>query len=204
MKWPAFRQQARPKRMDDPATNSRLYDTASVYGWISILLHWTTAAIIIVLWFIGKSIMGLDSGDVDDRRALHVSIAASAWLLLVFRALWRFRSGHPHVRGQSAFIHRVARSAHYAMLAVVLLMLLSGPLLVWSRGQAITLFGGLSIPGPFAESESLSQAAWFLHSNAAMLLFWLVLLHIGGALKHLMFHTDDTVARMIWPGKSET
>lgn len=188
--------------MDDSASISRLHDTASVYGWISILLHWTTAAIIIALWFIGKSIMGLDAGDVDDRRALHVAIAASAWLVLVFRAVWRFRSGHPHVRGQSAFIHRVAKFTHYAMLTVVLMMLLSGPLLVWSRGNPINLFGILSIPSPLTESESLSRAAWFLHSNAAMLLFWLVLLHIAGALKHLMFHSDDTVVRMIWPGKS--
>jgi cytochrome b561 len=190
--------------MDDPPTNSRLYDTDCVYGWISILLHWTTAGIIIALWFIGKSIMDLDTGDLDDRRALHVSIAASAWLLLVFRAIWRFRSGHPHVRGQSAFIHRVAMFAHYAMLGVVLLMLLSGPLMVWSRGNPINLFGILSIPTPLTASESLSQAAWFLHSNAAMLLFWLVLLHIAGALKHLMFHSDDTVVRMIWPGRNKS
>ena len=181
---------------------SRLYDTGSIYGWISILLHWVTAIIVIALWFIGQSIMNVSLEEVDDRRALHVSVAASAWLLLIVRTLWRFRSGHPHVRGQSDSIHRIAVVAHYAMLIIMLLMLLSGPLMVWTGGRAIAIFDTICIPGPLGESETLGELAWFIHSNAAMALFWLVILHIGGALKHLMFHADDTIARMIWPGKN--
>ena len=34
-------------------------------------------------------------------------------------------------------------------------------------------------------------------------LFVLVIVHIGGALKHLMFHTDDTIVRMLWPGRTD-
>ena len=180
---------------------SRLHDTVSIYGWISILLHWMAAIIVIALWFIGQSIMNLPLDEADDRRALHVSVAAGAWLLLILRTVWRFRSGHPHVRGQSAFIHRVAVIAHYAMLIVMLLMLLSGPLMVWAGGRPIVIFDAIRIPGPFGESETLGDVAWFIHSNSAMALFWLVVLHIGGALKHLMFHNDDTFARMIWPGR---
>jgi cytochrome b561 len=187
---------------ENPARQSRLYDTRSIYGWVSILLHWTTAIIIIALWFIGQSIMNSSVEVMDGRRALHVSIAASAWLLLLFRAIWRFRTGHPHVRGQSALIHRIAVIAHYAMLIVMLLMLVSGPVMVWAGGRAIEVFGLFAVPGPLGESESMAEFAWFIHSSSAIALFWLVLLHIGGALKHLMFHTDDTIARMIWPGKS--
>lgn len=179
-----------------------LCDSASAYGWISIAIHWLTAALIIVLWFVGKGIGNTPVGEVELQRALHVSIAGSAWLLLAARVIWRVRSGHPHVRGQSLFIHRVAKSAHYAMLALLLFMLLSGPILAWSRGDPIVVFGLVSIPGPFRASESVSNLAWFVHSNAAMLLFWLVILHIGGALKHLMFHKDDTFVRMIWPDRT--
>jgi cytochrome b561 len=80
-------------------------------------------------------------------------------------------------------------------------MLLSGPVMVWSGGNAINVFGWISIPGPIAESESIREMALFVHSTSALVLLWLVLFHVGGALKHLMFHTDDTIARMIWPGK---
>ena len=180
---------------------SNLYDSDSVYGWISILLHWVTAIVIIVLWIIGKGIMSADSDDVDARRQLHVSVAAASWLIIMIRVFWRLRSGHPHVNGQTMFVHRVARIAHYAMLIAVVLMLISGPMMVWSGGNSIAIFDWLSIPGPIGESESVGDFAWFIHSNSALLLMLLVLLHIGGALKHLMFHADDTIARMIWPGK---
>jgi len=183
---------------------SNLYDSDTVYGWISILLHWVTAIVVILLWFIGKGILDASTEEADAQRHLHVSIAASAWIIILLRVIWRLRSGHPHINGQSKFIHQVAKITHYAALIAVLLMLLSGPMVIWSGGHSILIFDWLSIPGPIGESESIRDIAWFIHSNSALLLLWLVLLHIGGALKHLMFHTDDTIARMIWPGKSRS
>ncbi|MDH3440436.1 MAG: hypothetical protein OEM63_06775, partial [Gammaproteobacteria bacterium] len=56
------------------ATNaSALTDTHSVYGWVSILLHWLTGLFIIVLWLVGKSILNAEPEEIDARRALHVS-----------------------------------------------------------------------------------------------------------------------------------
>ena len=181
-----------------------IHDSHTRYGWTSIALHWITAIAVIALWVIGKSIFSSEPDFVDARRSLHVSIAAGAWLILLLRIVWRFRERHPRVRGQSLRIHRIAKAAHYAMLMLLLAMMLSGPLLVWAGGSPIGIFGLVSIPAPFAASDALRSLAWYLHSKAAMLLLVLVLLHIGGALKHLMFHSDDTIVRMIWPGKVET
>lgn len=183
-------------------TRSRLRDSAHRYGWISIGLHWLSATAIIALWFIGNRILdGTSEVSVDARRALHVSVAACVWLLLLFRIAWRFRAHHPYLRGQSARIHRVAKSVHYTMLVVVAVMLVSGPLLVWFDGEPVRIFGRLSIESPFGAAEAARELAWTAHSTGALLLLWLVLLHIGGALKHLMFYSDDTIARMIWPGR---
>jgi cytochrome b561 len=183
---------------------SAMQDSGTVYGWVSIILHWSTAIAVIALWVIGKSILSSDPDAMDARRALHVSIGASAWFVILIRVIWRLRAGHPRVRGQSLRIHRIAKAAHYAMLMLLLVMLLSGPLMVWAGGRDIGVFGLVAIPGPFASSEALRSLAWYLHSKAAILLLVLTLLHIGGALKHLMFHSDDTIVRMIWPGKVET
>lgn len=182
--------------------HSKRYDSLSTYGWPSIVLHWLTAAVIIALWFIGKSIGTVPAEAMDSRRSLHVSIAMTAWLILAFRIAWRIRSRHPHVRGQSLRIHRIARTTHYTMLALLALMLLSGPFLAWSGGQPISVFGVVSLPSPVGASESVRTIAGTVHGNAALLLFLLTIVHIGGALKHLMFHSDDTIVRMIWPGKA--
>ena len=178
-----------------------LRDDDAVYGWISILLHWSTAIIVIALWFIGKGILSSSAEDVDARRALHVGLASGAWLLILFRVAWRFGSGHPRIRGQSARIHGIAKANHYLMIVAVLLMLLTGPLLVWASGQPIEVFGRVAVPGPIGDSPSIRQLAWTVHENTANLLAILVALHIGGALKHLMFHTDDTIVRMLWPAR---
>ena len=187
------------------AETSALTDTQSVYGWVSILLHWLTAAFIIVLWILGKSILNSAPEEIDARRALHVSMAASAWLIVLLRIVWRFRSGHPRVHGLTDRTHRIAKTAHYIMLAVLLVMLLSGPVMVWASGRPVQIFDMVSIPGPFVESESLREMAWAAHSRAALALLILVVVHIGAALKHLMFHSDDTIVRMLWPGtRTET
>lgn len=206
MKWPSIVGRSRaPMRQETElqGVKSNLYDRNSVYGWISILLHWLTAIIIIALWFVGQSISWAAPEEIISRRALHVSIAASAWALLLFRVIWRFRSGHPRVRGQTSGIHRIAKTTHYVMLIVVLLMMVSGPTMLWAGGNPVNVFGWFSVPGPIGKSPTTGDLAYFIHSNAALLLFWLVVLHIGGALKHLMFHSDDTIARMIWPGRRE-
>jgi cytochrome b561 len=181
---------------------STLHDTDTGYGWISILLHWVTAVTIIALWFIGKGIMSSSAEAIDARRALHVSIASAAWLVILFRIVWRIRSGHPWIRGQSDTIHRISTVNHYLMIAVSLLMLLSGPFLVWADGRAIDVFGVLTIPGPIGQSAAIRELAWAVHENLANLLGILVLLHFSGAMKHLMFHTDDTIVRMLWPPRT--
>ncbi|MDP6993860.1 MAG: cytochrome b/b6 domain-containing protein [Woeseiaceae bacterium] len=182
--------------------SSTLIDHAENYGWISILLHWLTAAALIAIWIIGKSILGGNSTEVDARRALHVSVAGSMWLVVLFRVAWRFRSGHPRVRGLATRTHYLAMSVHYVVLVLLVAMLISGPVMVWADGHAVVLFDTLTIPAPFAESESTRSLAWTLHSQAALALAILVILHIAAALKHLMFHSDDTIIRMLWPGKN--
>lgn len=159
------------------------YDSKDSYGWISILAHWLSAIVIIAMWFIGKSIMGQGPDGIDERRTLHVTIGLAAWLPLAIRIIWRVFVPHPHVAGQSLFIHRVARTTHYIMLAVTTAMMLSGPLLAWA------------IP----DHQSLASKVHTIHATTATILLILVIVHILGALKHLMFHEDETIVRMLWP-----
>ena len=185
-----------------PVESSTLIDNATTYGWISILLHWLTAVALIAIWIIGKNTLNGDSTEVCARRALHVSAAGSMWLVILFRVAWRFRSGHPHIRGLATKTHYLAKSVHYVMLVLLIAMLISGPLIVWADGHALVLFDTLTIPAPFTESEPTRSLAWTLHSQAAIALAFLVILHIAAALKHLMFNSDDTIIRILWPEKN--
>ncbi len=164
-----------------------LLDTQNSFGWFSIGLHWFAALAIILLWFVGQSISLQSIEHVEARRSLHITLGLIVWLPLVARIVWRYKSGHPHVNGQTLLTHRLAKAAHYLMLLALIVMLISGPLMAWA------------MPG----RNSLSEFAFAFHSNAAKALAALVVLHILAALKHLMFHEDETVARIFVPRKDE-
>lgn len=160
------------------------FDRNDSFGWVSIALHWLSAIIIIAMWFIGKSILEQPADEIDARRSLHVTLGLSAWALLAARIVWRIANPHPHVRGQSRRVHRVARTAHHVMLFVLGVMLISGPLLAWAKAsQRLDLAGPLQLT----------------HATSATVLCALTVLHILGALKQLMFHDDETIVRMLWP-----
>ena len=72
----------------------RTTDTRTGYGWVSIALHWTTAIIVLTLWFVGSSIQS-DPGTQESTLRLHTSIAITAYLLLWARVIWRLKIGHP-------------------------------------------------------------------------------------------------------------
>lgn len=178
---------------------SKLWDKPDSFGWISIVLHWLTTVLIIALWFLGQSISHQSPGEIDARRALHVSLAVSGWLILLLRIIWRVREGHPHATGQSNRIHSIARAIHFAILGALLAMLLTGPITIWAQATPTRYFDLVSMPVATTYRPMVAELAAATHAAAGILLFVLVLIHVGGALKHLMFNDDETVVRMLWP-----
>jgi cytochrome b561 len=183
---------------DEKVTN-RLLDQPDSFGWVSIWLHWTTAALVVVLWFIGQSIDDQAIEVMDTRRGIHVSVAVTAWLLLLVRIVWRVSGQHPRATGQSRIVHRVAKVVHYTMLIAIAVMMISGPAFVWAHGDPTAVFGYLQLPVAVKEQVWIAGMAYTAHSTSSKVLAALVLIHVGGALKHMMFHEDDTIVRMLWP-----
>lgn len=163
-----------------------LKDKPDSFGWISIALHWATAAIVLAMWFIGQSISGQSSLEsIDARRDLHITIGLLSWALLAGRIVWRTRNAHPRVAGQTLRTHRIARSVHYVMLGLLGVVIISGPLMAWVGSLGSPFFSFLHT----------------VHQIAANVLFAFIVVHILASLKHLMFHEDDTIVRMLMPKK---
>ena len=163
-----------------------IVDKSDSFGWISIALHWVTAAVVLSMWFIGQSISAQSSVDgLNNIRDLHIAVGLVSWILLAGRIVWRMRFGHPRVDGQTLRTHRIARSVHYLMLLLLGCMLLTGPSLAWLSSSDSTLLSLIHL----------------VHRTSANILFAIIVLHILASLKHLMFHEDDTIVRMLMPKK---
>jgi cytochrome b561 len=165
-----------------PPPRPLLFDQSNSFGWISIALHWATAALIIALWIMGKNITEMPDGSSGFWRTLHMTVGLSAWILLAGRVAWRIYSKHPRSNGLTARTHDIAKTVHYLMLVSLTLLILSGPIVAW--------LGPLTLIG---------SAAFVVHNYAGNVLLVLVITHTLAAVKHLMFHQDDSVIRMLWP-----
>ena len=181
----------------------RMLDTRTGYGWISIALHWLTAIVVLTLWFVGSSI----HADVETQEStlrLHTSIAISAYLLLWVRVIWRFKIGHPGpLPKQSGTFYQIGKYTHYAMCVAIAFMLISGPLMVWSRGDVIYVWDWFTIPGPIPASMGFFDTMHTIHVWCSRLIIVGTALHIGGVYKHAAFNQDGTFGKMLVPARDK-
>ena len=120
----------------------RTADTSNGYGWISIALHWLTAVIVLTMFVIGTPSQSADDADYLRLVHLHTTIGIAAYPLLWGRIIWRFAVGHPgRLPKQRAFFLAIGKYFHFVMLIAIAVMLVSGPLMVWTAGERIHVFG---------------------------------------------------------------
>ena len=176
----------------------RVRDTRTGYGWISIALHWLTAILILSIWFIGSSIAADTAAGSDATLRLHTSLAVSAYDLLWIRIWWRFKQRHPAgTPSQAGVFHEIGRYTHYTILLAIAVMLISGPLMVWSRGNAINVWDWFAIPGPFGANMDVFVFLHSVHVWGSRVIIVGTLLHLGGVYKHAAFNQDGTFGKML-------
>jgi cytochrome b561 len=165
------------------------------YGWISIGLHWLTAAAILALLFAGDSIGVVGA----DARTFHTTLGTCAWLILAARIAWRLLEGHPpRAPEQDRLSFHAGMAVHYVLLAAIALMLISGPLAGWASGGGIDDFG-LHFRGAQPAQPDFYAATRMLHIAGAGVLAIGALLHIAGVLKHMFVDRDHTLDRIMAP-----
>jgi cytochrome b561 len=176
----------------------RTRDTKTGYGWISIALHWVTAIAILTLWFLGGSIQNDLSAGSNDSLRLHTSIAITVYVVLWARIIWRFVKGHPApLPGQAGVFFLIGKFVHYTILAAVGCMLISGPLMAWSRGEPIYVFDWFTIPGPYGPNMAMFSITHLVHVWCARVIIIGTVLHLGGVYKHAAFNQDGTFSKML-------
>src|ERR1700689_1345812 len=83
------------------------------------------------------------------------------------------------------------------MVAAIAALLVSGPLMAWSRDIPIRVFDWFSIPAPFGMNARFFSAAHAVHVGAATVLIIGAAAHIGGVIKNVAFNRDGTFAKML-------
>ena len=175
-------------------------DTESGYSWLSILLHWITAVTVIILWLIAETAEDAAKEQEASLMGLHVSIAMTLYLVLWARIFWRLSVKRPALAPQQPFLGLLARWVPVILLLGIALMLVSGPLMIWSGGHDIKVFDLVTLPSPISKSKPLHEVMEEVHELGANLLYFGVILHVLGGLKHFVINRDGTLMKILIPG----
>jgi cytochrome b561 len=167
------------------------------YGRFTQAVHWLTALLIVAAWGLG---MALESFPREVRATpgmIHATLGAAVMTLAVVRVLWRLVSSDA-MPGEPGAAGRARAAMHFGLVAMTLLLPLSGVLTQWGRGRNVNLLGGsVVIPPPF---QVPGGRAWGeVHEVLAYLLVVMLAGHVLVSLwRHAIRH-EDTLRRML-PG----
>lgn len=179
----------------------RWRDGAGRYGVLSQVNHWVLAALMIAMLGSGLALeyVPLAQAVSSLLRDWHKAVGVVVLGLGLWRVGWRLGQGFPQGTGAGrAWQAQAAKVMHWALLAAIVVMPLSGLLMTLFAGRSIAV-AGFAIPAA-PRVEWLAQAAGNVHALAGLTLAALVAVHVAAAFKHHLLDRDDTLGRML-PGR---
>ena len=175
--------------------------TVDRYTPVAIVLHWLMALLVIGLWIVGSLMSDLTPPFKYTVYDLHKATGILILVLTFFRLGWRFThpvpalpSSIPRWKGQ------LARIAHWALYALLILMPLSGWAMSSSAGYPVSIYGLFDMPALLDKDVALAGFFKETHELLANGLLLLVAAHTAAGLLHHYYYKDTVLRRML-PGR---
>jgi cytochrome b561 len=164
---------------------------------LSRLLHWTMAALILAMLFVGVAMVS-SLADYHRLVAIHRPLGILLLVLVALRLINRLLSPPPPLPAALPPLLRFAAHASHGLLYGLMVAL---PLVGWAMlsaaGTPIPLVGGLTLPPILPHDATLYAVLRPLHTVLAYLLFATFLAHLGAALTHALVFKDGVFRSMV-------
>jgi cytochrome b561 len=169
------------------------------YDRASILLHWATAVLVLLLWGVAQVIDLFPKGEPKIAvRSVHIVLGAALAVVLSWRLAWRIGWGRRLPPDRPGLLHQLARFGHLGLYALLAATVMLGLANAWVRGDTIT--GLFTIPPLAPGDKALKKLVADLHGTCANLILIAAGLHAAAALLH-HFVLHDGVLRRMWPAR---
>ena len=173
------------------------------FALLSRILHWTMAAMLVTMLFIGVSMVA-SLGGYHRLVAIHRPLGILILILAAVRLANRWLTTLPPFPSTMSRWERAAASSSEKLLYALMLAL---PLVGWGMLSAghypIVMFGSLHLPAILPAHPTLYAALRKTHTALAYLLFATVLAHLSAVLFHTLIVRDRLLDRMaVWPAAS--
>lgn len=174
-------------------------DRTGRYSGLSAANHWVTVLLVVSMLVLGLAASEAPTDDTEDYIiGIHVSLGFFAFLFVLWRVAYRLYEGFPATVGETAPERWAAWLVHRLLLIVLILQVLTGPLYLFTEGEAVDVFGWFSVSLPLRSPEAVHELMEEIHVILGVYIIpGLLLLHIAGAIRHYL-------AGQVSPGAQET
>ncbi len=178
-------------------------DTETKLTKTTLILHWTVALITIGMISVGIYMVETKTYSLY---GIHKSIGIIAFVLILYRLLWRMKNGWKSVLSENESIYKtLAAVSRFGLLLGTILMPLTGILVSILEGRGLSVFGFrlLGIHDPeltgkaVAINMDMAKLLESMHSKIGYVLAGLIIIHILAALKHHFIDKNKVLRRML-------
>ena len=175
------------------------------YTLVQRLLHWLIAILLAVVLGVGMTLgfLGFDEtkaafGDevTNALYTYHKTFGVIILSLMLLRLGVRLVAGAPPYRPALTGFERMASRAVHSLLYLALLVM---PVLGWlgtAAGGYPVQFFGWTLPGLIGKDKALGETLFYFHGLVGWVILGLLILHIGGAMRHWLVKRDGVMSRM--------
>jgi len=165
------------------------------YSGISILNHWITALLVVAMLTLGLSAREAPDPAEDYIMSIHIALGFFVLLFVAWRTIVRLREGFPDNADADALTRIGAWWMHRALLVVLALLVITGPLYLFTEGEGMDVFGWFTFYIPLERVEIVHEPAEEVHKFLAVYaLPALLAIHVLGAARHYLAGRRETPA----------
>lgn len=175
-------------------------NTRERWGSVQIGLHWTVAALILLVQVpAGIAMVWSSPGAVQNfLYNVHKNVGLIIFLLAVFRLAWRWRYPVPLLPADLPEWQAKAARVTHALLYVLLFALpISGFLYTAMGGFPVPFLMVWDIAKLVPVNKPVAEALKYIHIGLTFVLYLAAALHVAGALQHHFVRRDGVLARML-------
>ncbi len=172
---------------------------ATGYTPTARVLHWTVAALILVMVPIGIAMTNADFGAAQSTLYhLHRSIGAVLLPLMIVRLIYRLRHPAPPLPADIPAIQQFAAHAtHWGLYGAIIAQAVVGWIATSAYRAPILVFWLFELPPIWPVDQPFSERMFFVHRALGILIVLMLFAHIGAALFHHFVRKDDILMRML-------
>lgn len=156
------------------------------YSPVSTVNHWVTALLVVVMLALGYATAAAPSEAIEDYvLGIHISLGFFVFLFVAWRVIFRLYEGFPANVERSPLEQWAAYLVHRTILILLTILVITGPLYLFTENECMDVFGWFSICLPLESLSVIHEPMEWLHINIGLyVLPALLVLHFMGAIRH--------------------